>query len=55
MKNQTKAIAYGSLSMPIYHTAAYEFDTAKDMADAFTGKVIAPDYSRVMNPTVMYL
>ncbi len=63
MKNQTKAIdtpfgkrdAYGSLSMPIYHTAAYEFDTAADMADAFTGKVIAPDYSRVMNPTVMYL
>lgn len=63
MKNQTKAIdtpfgkndAYGSLSMPIYHTAAYEFETAKDMADAFTGKVIAPDYSRVMNPTVMYL
>ncbi len=63
MKNQTKAIdtpfgkndAYGSLSMPIYHTAAYEFETAKDMADAFTGKVVAPDYSRVMNPTVMYL
>ncbi len=63
MKNQTKAIdtpfgkrdAYGSLSMPIYHTAAYEFKTANDMADAFTGRVIAPDYSRVMNPTVMYL
>ena len=63
MKNQTKAIdtpfgkrdAYGSLSMPIYHTAAYEFDTAADMADAFTGRVVAPDYSRVMNPTVMYL
>ena len=63
MKNQTKAIdtpfgkrdAYGSLSMPVYHTAAYEFDTAADMADAFTGKVIAPDYSRVLNPTVMYL
>ncbi len=63
MKNQTKAIdtpfckhdAYGSLSMPVYHTAAYEFDTAADMADAFTGRVVAPDYSRVMNPTVMYL
>lgn len=63
MKNQTKAIdtpfarrdAYGSLSMPVYHTAAYEFDTAADMADAFTGRVIAPDYSRVMNPTVTYL
>ena len=63
MDNKTKAIdtpfekhdAYGSLSMPIYHAAAYEFNTAVDMADAFTGRVIAPDYSRVMNPTVMYL
>lgn len=63
MKKQTKAIhtkfpardAYGSLSMPVYHTAAYEFDTADDMADAFTGKVLVPDYSRVMNPTVMFL
>ena len=41
--------------MPVYHTAAYEFETAKDMADAFCGRVLAPDYSRVMNPTVMYL
>lgn len=63
MDNQTKAIdhpfgrsdAYGSLGMPIYHTAAYEFATAADMADAFTGRVLAPDYSRVMNPTVTYL
>lgn len=62
MKKQTIAIdqpfcrrdAYGSLSMPVYHTAAYEFDTAADMADAFTGRVVAPDYSRVMNPTVTY-
>lgn len=63
MDNQTKAIdtpfgrrdAYGALSMPVYHTAAYEFDTAADMADAFTGRVLAPDYSRVMNPTVTFL
>lgn len=63
MEKETKAIdqpfcrrdAYGSLSMPVYHTAAYEFATAADMADAFTGRVVAPDYSRVMNPTVMYL
>ena len=47
--------AYGSIAMPVYHTAAYEFDTAKDMADAFCGRVLAPDYSRVMNPTVMHL
>ena len=40
--------------MPVYNTAAYEFDTAADMTDAFTSKVLAPDYSRVMNPTVTY-
>ena len=45
MKKQTQAIhtqfqrrdAYNSLSMPVYHTAAYEFDNADDMADAFCG------------------
>ena len=63
MKKQTLAIhtaypskdAYGALSMPVYHAAAYEFDNAADMADAFCGRVTAPDYSRVMNPTVMNL
>ena len=41
MDNQTKAIdtpfgrrdAYGALSMPVYHTAAYEFDTAAARRD----------------------
>ena len=63
MKKSTIAIdtklprqdAFGAIAMPVYHTAAYEFETAKDMADAFCGRVLAPDYSRVMNPTVMYL
>lgn len=62
MKKQTQAIhtrfqsrdAYGSLSMPVYHTAAYEFDDATAMADAFCGRTDAPDYSRVTNPTVTY-
>ena len=62
MKNQTKAIhtqfqspdAYGSISMPVYHTAAYEFNDAIEMADAFCGRTSAPDYSRVTNPTVTY-
>ena len=62
MKKQTKAIhtpfrhrdAYGSLSMPVYHTAAYEFDNAEAMSDAFCGRVAMPDYSRVMNPTVTF-
>ena len=62
MKKSTIAIdtklprkdAFGSIAMPVYHTASYEFETAKDMADAFCGRVLAPDYSRVMNPTVMH-
>lgn len=57
MKRQTLAIhtrfqskdAYNAISMPVYHTAAYEFDNAADMADAFCGRTSAPDYSRVTN------
>ena len=63
MEKQTIAIntpyphkdAYGALSMPVYHCCAYEFETASEMADAFTGKVLEPDYSRTMNPTVTHL
>lgn len=62
MKKETLAIhtcfqspdAYGALSMPVYHTAAYEFPDAGTMADAFCGRIDAPDYSRVTNPTVTY-
>ena len=62
MKKQTLAIdtpyqhpdAYGALSMPVYHCAAYEFDNAEEMADAFCGRSDMPDYSRVTNPTVIY-
>ena len=60
MKKQTQAIhlayerrdAYDALSMPVYHTLAYEFDNAEMMAKAFTDQISAPDYSRVENPTV---
>lgn len=41
------------MSMPVYHSAAFEFSNAAEMADVFCGRVVAPDYSRVMNPTVM--
>lgn len=62
MDKTTKAIhqeyplpdAYGSLAMPVYHTAAYEFNDFDLMADAFCNRVIMPDYSRVLNPTVMF-
>lgn len=62
MKRQTEAVhtpfqsrdAYNAISMPVYHTVAYEFDNAADMVDAFCGVSSAPDYSRVMNPTVTF-
>ncbi len=44
--------AYHALSMPVYNAVAYEFDNAEMMAEAFTDKISAPDYSRVENPTV---
>ncbi len=62
MKKTTRAIhvpyqrrdAYDALQMPVYHTLAYEFDNADVMADAFCGRTNAPDYSRVLNPTVTH-
>ena len=62
MKKQTQAIhtrfprqdAYNAISMPVYHTAAYAFDNAAEMADAFCGRTDAPDYSRATNPTVTF-
>ena len=62
MKDCTKAIhtpyqrrdAYDALQIPVYHTLAYEFDNADVMADAFCGRTDAPDYSRVLNPTVTH-
>ncbi len=62
ISKQTKAIhctfpdadAYGSLGMPVYYTAAYEFADADTMADTFCGRINKPDYSRVMNPTVTF-
>ena len=63
MKKNTKAIhtpfgrrdAYDALQIPVYNCMAYEFDDASYMSDVFCGKVIVPDYSRVLNPTVMHL
>ncbi|MEI8085401.1 MAG: PLP-dependent transferase, partial [Paludibacter sp.] len=46
--------AYNSLSMPVYLTAAYEFDTAEEMEAAFIGKSSNHTYSRITNPTVQY-
>ncbi len=46
--------AYHALSMPVYHAAAYEFDNADVMSDAFCGRIDLPDYSRCGNPTVTH-
>ena len=43
---------HGSISMPIYSGAAFEFDTAEAMEDAFLGKSGKHTYSRISNPTV---
>ncbi|MBD5356011.1 MAG: PLP-dependent transferase [Bacteroides sp.] len=63
MKKITKAIhtpfqrrdVYDALQMPVYNCLAFEFDNASIMADAFCGRIDAPDYSRVLNPTVTHL
>lgn len=49
-----KPDAYGSLSMPVYHALAYEFDTAEEMEAAFCGHTTDHTYSRVTNPTVQF-
>lgn len=40
--------------MPVYHTAAYEFETAEEMEAAFCGRTAGHAYSRITNPTVQY-
>ena len=63
MRKQTLAIhttpefndPHGALSMPVYHTAAFEFNSAAEMEAAFTGQLHKCSYSRVINPTVSYL
>lgn len=63
MKKETLAIhtaqelidPHGALSMPVYHSAAFEFESAADMEAAFTGRMHKASYSRVVNPTVTYL
>ncbi len=49
-----KTDAYGSINFPVYQTAAYEFETAEEMENAFLGKTTDFTYSRISNPTVKY-
>ena len=43
---------YGSMAMPVYNTAAFEFESAEAMQAAFSGKTQDHTYSRISNPTV---
>ena len=45
---------YGALSMPVYHSLAYEFQTAEEMEAAFCGRTDEHTYSRITNPTVQH-
>ena len=47
-----KADPFGALAQPVYHSAAFEFPTAKAMSDAFCGRSPEHSYSRISNPTV---
>jgi len=47
-----KADAHNALQMPIYSNAAFEFETAEAMEEAFLGRRPDHSYSRISNPTV---
>lgn len=49
-----KPDAYHALSMPVYNSAAYEFESAEAMEAAFCGRTADHAYSRITNPTVQY-
>ena len=45
---------YNALSMPVYNSNAFAFETAEAMEDAFLGRSTDNTYSRITNPTVQY-
>lgn len=47
-----KKDAHNALQMPIYSNAAFQFDSAELMEDAFLGRSPDHAYSRISNPTV---
>lgn len=49
-----KPDVYNSLSIPVYQSVAYEFESAEAMSDAFCGRTADHTYSRITNPTVQY-
>jgi len=58
MTQETKALHvgyekndFGTMSVPIYQTTAYDFDTADHAANLFALKELGPIYTRLNNPT----
>ena len=49
-----KPDVYHALSVPIYNSVSYEFESAEDMEAAFCGRTADHAYSRITNPTVQY-
>ncbi len=49
-----KKDVYGSISMPVYNSLAFEFATPEEMEEAFCGRTSDHTYSRVTNPTVQF-
>lgn len=45
---------HGAISMPVYNSVAFEYESAEAMELAFTGHVPGHVYSRISNPTVGY-
>ncbi len=43
--------AFGTMSVPIYQTTAYDFETAETAADRFALRELGPIYTRLNNPT----
>ncbi|MDP2984314.1 MAG: aminotransferase class V-fold PLP-dependent enzyme [Candidatus Latescibacter sp.] len=43
---------HGSLRMPVYDSAAFEYESSKELQLAFEGKLNTHSYSRISNPTV---
>lgn len=46
---------YGSLHIPVYDSAAFEFENAEDMEAQFKGRKQDHAYTRISNPTVEHL
>ena len=42
---------FGTMSVPIYQTTAYDFETAETAADRFALRELGPIYTRLNNPT----